>query len=273
MIRVDFEGAGVIVTGGTRGLGKAIGMEFARAGATVFLTHRWGSVDEDELTGEFRGADLPAPYIVESDASDAEATRDLMGFVKERVEKLDVIVNNVAFAKLIGGLEELKRSSLEISLAYSAWPVVDLIQASREVMGRFPRYVLGISSDGGEHCYPGYDLAGASKSALQTLCRYLALRLRGEGVRVNVIIPGLLDTASFRATFGDALDRSELLREMVLEPRNVARACLGLCSGLMDTVTGQTITVDEGWSLLCPVTYVTRLGWPAAFPQTGGTER
>src|SRR5207244_1423165 len=187
----------------------------------------------------------------ESDASDPEATRRLMEAVKQRVETLAVVVSNVAFAKVIRDLEDLKRSSLELSLRYSAWPVVDLIQACREVLGRFPRYVLGISSDGGEICPSGYDFAGAAKAALETLCRYLALRLRGEGVRVNVVRPGFLDTASFRATFGDAVlgQDGQNLRALLLEPRSVARVCVALCSGLMDAVTGQVIRVDEGWSL------------------------
>ena len=52
-------------------------------------------------------------------------------------------------------------------------------------------------------CHEGYDFAGASKSVLETLCRYLAVRLKPQGVRVNAIRPGFIDTASFRATFGD----------------------------------------------------------------------
>jgi NAD(P)-dependent dehydrogenase (short-subunit alcohol dehydrogenase family) len=275
VIRVDFQGAGVIVTGGTRGFGKAIGKEFARAGATVFLTHRWGSVEETELVREFQAEDLPAPHVIECDASDAEATRRLMGVVKERVGKLEVVVSNVAFAKVVHGLEDLKRSSLELSLGYSAWPVVDLIQACREVLGCFPRYVLGISSNGGEVCHPGYDFVGVSKAVLETLCRYLALRLKGEGVRVNAVRPSYLDTASLRVTFDAAFgdetyDRAHAeLADLMLEARFLGQTCVALCSGLMDAVTGQVITVDGGVSLISPFTYITGHGWPAAFPAEG----
>jgi enoyl-[acyl-carrier-protein] reductase (NADH) len=229
-------------------------------------------VDEDALIDEFDAEGLPHPYIVENDASDAAATCELMAFVKERVQRLDVVVSNVAFSKVIGGMDDLKRASLEISLAYSAWPVVGLIQASREVMGRYPRYVLGISSDGAAVCNPGYDLAGAAKSVLETLCRYLALRLKGEGVRVNVVRPGILDTTSARATFGDAMFQhaSPRFNDRLLDPRSIARSCVALCSGMMDSVTGQVITVDEGWSLVSPITYLTGVGWPAAFPHPEG---
>jgi NAD(P)-dependent dehydrogenase (short-subunit alcohol dehydrogenase family) len=256
----------VLVTGGTRGLGKAIGLEFARLGGTVVLTHRWGSADEDEIADDFRREGAPAPWIVEADASDPAATRTLLAEIAGRHGRLDVVVSNVAFAKLAGGLDDLKRNALELSLRYSAWPIVDLVQASHEVLGRFPRYVLGISSDGGAVCHPGYDLAGASKAVLESLVRYLAVRLRAEGVRVNAVRPGFMDTASSRAILGDAAVGGLAGASLALDPRQVARACVALCSGLMDAVTGQVLVVDEGWSLLGPTAYLGASGLPAGFP-------
>lgn len=275
MIRIDLEGAGVIVTGGTRGLGKAVGMEFARAGARVFLTHRWGTADEAELAAEFEAEGLPRPSVLESDASDPAATRELMEAVKTDGGRLDVVVSSVAFAKIVNDLSDLRRNTLELSLRYSAWPVVELVQASREVLGRYPRYVVAISSDGSEVCHPGYDFIGVSKAVLETLCRYLAVRLKGEGVRVNALRPGLADTSSSRAAFGDALldETGQRAAEMLLDPRVVGRACVALCSGLMDGVTGQVIAVDEGWSLVSPITYLTGKDWPAPFPESEGDSR
>ncbi len=260
----DLSGKSVLVTGGTRGLGKAIGLEFASAGAHVFLTHRWGSADEDELITEFRSASLDTPHIVESDVADSDATRKLMALIKKECGTLDVIVSNVAFSKIVRDLSDLKKSALELSLAYSAWPLVDLVQASREVIGEFPRYVIGISGDGGEVCHDGYDFAGTSKSVLETLCRYLALRLKPHSVRVNAIRPGFIDTASFRATFGDQAVESikERVDGLFIDPRGVARVCVALCSGLCDAVTGQVIVVDEGWSLVSPMTFLTGRGLP-----------
>lgn len=259
----------VLITGGTRGIGKAIGLEFARVGAQVFLTHRWGSADENELADEFLTAGLAAPRIIESDVSDAEATRALMAAIRAEVGTLDIVVSNVAFAKVVHDLGDLKRRALELSLSYSAWPIVDLVQASHEVIGLFPRYIIGISSAGGEVYHEGYDLAGASKAVLETLCRYLALRLKEHGVRVNAIRPGFFDTASARATFGDDVwDRLKReAPEVFLDPRVVGQVCVALCSGLMDAVTGQVITVDEGWSLVSPIAYLTGRGLPGAFPE------
>ena len=69
------KGTAAIVTGGTRGLGRAVGLALARAGASVFLTHRWGSVPELDVATAFRAEGLSAPRVVECDASDPEATR------------------------------------------------------------------------------------------------------------------------------------------------------------------------------------------------------
>lgn len=265
---IDFRHSAVLVTGGTRGIGRAIGMEFSRAGATVVLTHRWGSVSEEELAEAFRRENLAVPVVVESDVSDPAATRTLMATIARLQVPLRAIVCNVAFAKRVDSIEDLKRGSLELSLRYSTWPVFELPDAARASLGYYPRYLIAVSTDGGSVCHPGYDMAGVAKAALETLCRYLALHLRPEGVRVNVLRPGLVDTASARATFGDAVvDMSQPgRRDVTLTPRHVARACVAMCSGLMDSVTGQVITVDEGASLMSPITYATGVGWPGQFP-------
>ena len=258
----------VLVTGGTRGLGKAIGLEFAHTGARVFLTHRWGSVDEETLRAEFVSEGLPPPSIVEADASDSEATRQLMATIRDEAGGLDVVISNVAFAGVVHDLHEYRRVALELSLRYSAWPVVDLVQASREVLGSYPRYVIAVSSGGGDRCYGGYAFAGTAKSALETLCRYAAIQLRPEGVRVNVIRPGYIDTASARAILGEESLAAlhERAPEVFVAPRRVAQVAVALSSGLMDAVTGQTIVVDEGWSLIEPTSFLSGQPLPAGFP-------
>ena len=250
-------------------------MEFSRAGAQVFLTHRWGTVEEGELAAEFEAEGLPRPHVVESDASDPAATRQLMELVKGSVERLDVVVSSVAFAKVIRDVSELRRNTMELSLRYSAWPMVDLVQASLEVLGRYPRYVVAVSSDGPEVCHPGYDFIGVSKAVLETLCRYLALRLKGDGVRVNAIRPGFTDTDSARATFDDLQveETRQRVGDVLMDPRVVGRACVALCSGLMDGITGQVIPVDDGWSLVSPIAYLTGKGWPDPFPEREGQGR
>lgn len=264
----------VLITGGTCGLGKAMGLAFARFGAAVFLTHRWGSADEDALADEFRREGATTPYILESDVSDTEAMEELITNIKKETGQLDIVISNVAFSKVVNDMQDLSKKSLDISLSYSAWPLVELAQTTHAVIGRFPRYLLAISSDGANICHSGYELAGASKAVLETLCRYLALRLKEHGVRVNAIRPGFMDTASSRATFGSAtIDAAQKQCDgLFLNPNDVAQVAVALCSGLMDAVTGQVIVVDEGWSLVSPVAFLTSHGLPKGFSGVpGGT--
>lgn len=267
MVINTFQNKSVLITGGTRGLGKAIGLEFAQVGAKVFLTHKWGSISESDLAAEFLAHDLPPPYVIESDVSDSEATRALMLEIKEKVEAIDVVISNVSFAKVINDIWDYKRNSFELSLQYSTWPFVDLLQAAYTVMGRFPRYAIAVSSHASHDiCYNGYDFSGPSKAALESLCRYLALQLKSSGVRVNAIRPGFIDTASFRATCGDSTVDLLKQRGLLLDPQGAAQVCVALCSGWMDAVTGQVIVADEGWSFVSPIAYLTGEGLPGEFP-------
>lgn len=243
----------VLVTGGTRGFGKAIALEFMAAGAKdVFVTHKWGSIDEEELKKEFENEGLKAPVIIQSDIGDREETLNLMKTIQAHCPRLDVIISNVAFSKKAESLQDWKRQALEISLRYSAWSVMDLLQTHQEVMNSLPRYLIGISSDGPDICHPGYGLMGTAKAALETMCRYLAILLRKEGTRINVVRPGYFETDSSRAAFGEEIFQHAYYRFLNL--REGAKVCVALCSGLMDSVIGEVITVDEGQSLISPLT-------------------
>jgi len=254
-----------LVTGGTRGFGRAIAKEFARTGATVFVTHRWGSVDAAEIDADFERSGLTPPHMVESDASDPQATQALMQKIRSMDLPLHAVVSNAAFGKVARSFDDLTRTSLERSIAYSAWPLVDLVRAARATFPRVPRYFIAVSTD--RHCHDGYDLLGASKSVLETLCRYLAFRLKGEGVRVNAVVPGAIDSVNLEATIGSEVAASLRARgDVMLDPARMARACVALASGLLDAMTGQVLVVDEGWSLVSPIAMLTANVGPFGFP-------
>jgi NAD(P)-dependent dehydrogenase (short-subunit alcohol dehydrogenase family) len=192
-----------------------------------------------------------------------------MRHVAQLALPLHAIISNVAMGKVVRELADLKKASLDLSLQYTAWPVVELVQAALEILGALPRYVIAVTSDGPRVCHAGYDLVGASKGLLETLCRYLAVRLKPRGVRVNTVQPGALDTDSTLATFGAEAVAQVRARvgDVWIPPERVGRVVLALCSGLMDAVTGQTIVVDEGWSLVSPLTFVTGRAEPFVFPE------
>lgn len=253
------EGQNVLITGGTRGFGKALALAFLKAGAEkVFVTHKWGSVDEDALIQEFKEAGVNPPIIIASDVGVREDTLNLMKTIQEHgLKRLDVIISNVAVSKMCNDLSEWKRNSLEISIRYSAWSIVDLVQTHEEVFDKFPKYLIGISSDGPDLCHPGYSIIGIAKAALETICRYLSLDLKEKGCIVNIVRPGYFLTESSKVIFGEDVFIKNDYKFLNVE--KAASVCIALCSGLMDAVVGQTIVVDEGQSLISPITYLNLL--------------
>jgi len=239
----------VLITGGTMGIGLATGLAFAREGCHVTLTHKWGSADEDELRARFAAEGLPPPDIVAADVTDDDDTDALLARLRERHAAIDVFVSNVSMALVVKGVDDYSRRSLYRSLDYTAWPLFSYTRRIREVFGRYPRYVIGLSSGGPDQYFAHYDFVAASKALMEALCRYLNYRLFGQDVRVNVVRARAVPTASLRATFGPEfeafLDRANMTRDLI-QPEEVADAILALCSGLMDGVSGQVLMVDRG---------------------------
>lgn len=248
MIR-SFAGKPVLVTGGTSGIGLATALAFARYGAPCVLTYRFGSVDEDEVRARFLAIDAPEPLIVQADATREEDTAALLEEVRARFGEIEVLVSNVSAALVVNGIDDYDRRGLLKSIEASAWPMVDYTRQIHRVFGRYPRYVIGMSSTGPDCFSAGYDFVAASKSVLETLCRYMSYRLFDEDVRINVIRSRSVVTPSFEATFGkDFLEfaRHFTTPEHFLTADEVGEAALALCSGWMDGVRGQVLTVDRG---------------------------
>ncbi|MBL8971443.1 MAG: SDR family oxidoreductase [Myxococcales bacterium] len=250
MLKNDLTNQAVIITGGTDGIGRACGLLFARHGAHVYLTHRWGSADEDELQAEFKAAGARPPVIVEADVSLDEDTDALMATVKRDHDSLFAILSNVSFAHVSKQHEDLDKKSFLRSLGYSAWPFVSYLQAAHAAFGRYPRYAIGMSSRGPEYFLPGYDFVAASKTVMETFCRYLTADLLSEDIRINVVRANPVETRSLEATFGP--DFAPFCKQYYGEgffvtSEEVAAAALGLCSGLMDGVKGQVLLLDRGF--------------------------
>ena len=247
----DLTGKAVLVTGGTMGIGLATGLAFGQHGARVVLTHKWGTADEDEVRARFAEAGAPAPMIVQADVANAEDTDALLGKIREEHDAVEAFISNVSVALLVKGFEDYVSRSLFRSIEYSAWPMVEYPRRIRDVFGRYPRYIVGLSSGGPDHFYANYDFVAASKAVMETLCRYLNYRLSEEDVRINVVRSRLVRTESLTATFGAEFVEFAAgygMKRQFITCEEVANAILALCSGLLDGVSGQVIMVDRGTS-------------------------
>ncbi len=252
MIQIDLSGKSVLITGGTKGIGLASALKLAKAGASTYLTYKWGSADLDEITSNFKkeGAQI-APVFIQADVSREEDTLLVIEKIKESEEKLDIFISNVGFAQSPKSLEDYKKRSLYKTLDYSTWPLVDYTQQIKKIFGVYPEKIVAISSDGPDHFYQGYDYVAASKSLLEFFSRYMSVHLLEEGSRVNVIRFGTVKTESFNAMFGEDffnfMAKEGFDESMFLSPEDCGDSVFALCSGLMDGMNGQIINVDYGF--------------------------
>ncbi len=259
MLPNELAGKVVLITGGTMGIGLATALAFGQQRAHTILTYKWGSADEDEVRDRFRQIGAPDPLILRADVADERDSVALMREIRERHDGIDAFVSNVAFGLLVHGLEDYKKRSLFKTMEYSTWPLVDYTLRIRETFGRYPRYVIGLSSDGAETCLNHYDFVAVSKAALETLCRYMAQHLASEGVSVNVVRSRFVDTQSLMDTFGrEFVDFVHQVGgpDVPLPLEDVANAVLALCSGLLDGVRGQVLMVDRGTGFTDNITRV-----------------
>ena len=240
-------GKAVLITGGTRGIGLACGLAFARHGARVILTHRWGSADEGELRAKFAAIHAPEPMIVEADVSRDEDTKALLERIKAEHARIDVFISNVCVVMRGDGPLKHSRRALYKSLEYSSWPFVGYLHAIHRTFGSYPAYAVAMSSDGPDTHYPAYDYVAVAKAVLETFVRYMATHLRDEGCKVQALRSRQVMTESFKDMFGpEQVELGRRFAEFACTPEEIADTTLALCSGLFDAMSGQVVTLDRG---------------------------
>jgi len=247
----NFQDKIVLITGGVRGIGLSTGLAFAKHGAKCVLTYKWdrGPEELDQIKEEFLFRGYKEPLLVQADVVQEEDVERLMEQMRAYGDTVAVFVSNVAFAPLIRSFEDYTERSLLKSIDYSAWPLISFTKAIKRVLGQYPRYVVGLSSNGPDAYHVNYDFVAASKALLETLVRYLNYRFKEENVMMNIIRARCIRTASLQATCGEEFvpfGEQYNAADIFLEPHEVSDAILALCSGMMDGIRGQVLNVDRG---------------------------
>jgi enoyl-[acyl-carrier protein] reductase III len=244
---MSFEGASVLVTGGSRGIGKAIALRFAERGAArVAIGYLRNDRAAEETAKELRAAGAE-PLLLRGNVASERVAAEAGG-----LGPFDVLVHNAATGVIKPALET-EDKHWDWTLSANARALLSLTRACAPDM-REGSSIVGVSSLGSIRVLENYVLVGVSKAALEALVRYLGVELAPRGIRVNAVSAGVVETGALEhfpnkeQMMASGLKRTPAGR--LVEPRDVADAVCFLSSPEAAMVCGQTLIVDGGFSLL-----------------------
>jgi enoyl-[acyl-carrier protein] reductase III len=244
---MDFEGASVFVTGGSRGIGKAIALRFAELGAArVAIGYLRNDRAAEAAADELRAAGT-VPVLVRGNVSSERVAREVA-----ELGSLNAVVHSAATGVIRPALE-VEKKHWDWTLDANAYALLGLAKAAAPQM-KPGSAIVAISSLGSTRVLENYVVVGTSKAALESLVRYLAVELAPRGIRVNAVSAGVVATEALE----HFPNKDEMLRVgrertaagRLVEPGDVAEAVAWLCSPRAEMVRGHTLVVDGGFSLL-----------------------
>jgi 3-oxoacyl-[acyl-carrier protein] reductase len=234
----SLEGKTALVTGGSRGIGRSLALELARAGANVVVGYRSEAGEAEAVASETGGR------AVQADVSDPEQAKALV----DEAGEIDVLVNNAGTTRdgvLARMLDDDWRTVLETNLSSTFYTCR---AAARGMMKRRGGAIVNVSSIVGVHGNWGQTNYAASKAGIIGFTKSLARELGSRGVRANVVAPGYVKTALTDAIPEEA--RATMLENTPLgrlgDPENVAAAVRFLVSDEASFITGEVLLVDGG---------------------------
>jgi 3-oxoacyl-[acyl-carrier protein] reductase len=237
----SLDGKTALVTGASRGIGRAIASELAAAGASVVVGYRSGQAEAEALAAEIGGR------AIQADVANADEARRLV----EEAGDLDILVNNAGLTR-DGLLARMSDEDWRVVLETNLSSVFYTCRAvTRPMMKRRAGAIVNISSIVGVHGNWGQTNYAASKAGIIGFTKSLAKELGARNVRANVVAPGYVQTQLTEVLPEEAtaamLESTPLGR--LGDPEDVARAVRFLCSEAASFITGEVLLVDGGMGM------------------------
>ncbi|HEY3063198.1 MAG TPA: enoyl-[acyl-carrier-protein] reductase FabL [Chloroflexota bacterium] len=249
----ELEGKLALVTGGGRGIGRAIALQLAQQGADLLVNYVRHPDNAEETAAAARLLGVQAETIRANVADEANIA-DLFAVIAERFGYLDVLVNNSASG--------VNRAAIDLTAKHWDWTInVNARGAWLCAKAALPLMqqrgggaIVSVSSLGARRVMQDYFLVGVSKAALEAVTRYLAVEFAPHNIVVNAVSGGLVQTDALKSfAWGAEVIASNVARTpagRMVEPDDIARVVAFLCTPEAAMIRGQTVIVDGGFSLL-----------------------
>jgi enoyl-[acyl-carrier protein] reductase III len=245
------EGQVAVVTGGSRGIGRAISVRLAAAGADVVVNYFLNREAAEKTAAEVRSHGVRT-HLVQADMKDPGQIRNLFGEVEAHFGGLDILVSNAA-SGVFRPVNDLTAKHWDWMMNTHPRALLLCAQAALPLMRGRKGRIVSVSSIGSQRAIPQYAGMGASKGALEALTRYLAVEYAPFGVTVNAVSGGAVSTESWQQ-LPEVESIIEAIRQKtpagrITRPEDIAEAVLFLCSPQAEMIRGQVLVVDGGYSL------------------------
>lgn len=245
-------GKRALVTGSSRGIGRAIALSLAKCKVDVAINYLRNrpSAEETARTIESHGV---RSLVVKGNVANTEHVNRIFDTIAEEWGGLEIVISNAA-SGVLRPARELTLHHFHWSMDINAAALLPLTQGLLKLPGRGDRVVVAVSSLGAMRAIPNYLAVGASKAALESMVRHLAAELAPEGVRINAVSAGTVDTDALRH-FPNREQMLEAAQKKTpaartLSPQDVANTVIFLCTDFASMIHGQTLVVDGGYSIL-----------------------
>ena len=255
MIPIDLSGKNGIVFGvaNDRSIAWGITQALSQAGARIALTYQGDRLKDrvDDLAASMQDA-----ITLPCDATDDGQIEQVFQSLKDEFGEISFLVHSIAFANredLSGRYADTGREGYRIALEVSAYSLLPLVRYAAPLMTDGGSIVT-MTFDASQRVYPGYNVMGTAKAALEHGVRQLAFEFGEQNIRVNAISAGPLETLAARGISGfrdmrhAAADKAPMKRNITVD--EVAQTALFLCSGLSSGITGAIIPVDAGYHIM-----------------------
>lgn len=241
------ENKGAVVTGGSRGIGRAVAEALAAEGATVAVIYAGNTKAAEDTVRAIEEAGGKA-FAVQCDVADEAAVTDMVKMVHEKLGTIDVFVNNAGITR-DGLLMRMKREDWDAVLSTNLTGVYNCTKAVTKIMMKQRSgSIINMTSVVGETGNAGQANYAAAKAGVIGFTKSVAKELASRNIRVNAVAPGCIDT-DMTAVLSDVV-KEEMIKSIPLgrtaAPEEVAQAVVFLASQKAGYITGQTLNVDGG---------------------------